>query len=35
MLKGRAWFPFEGTVMLGMVVLFLGAAVRRFRTRLE
>jgi ABC-2 type transport system permease protein len=35
MLKGRAWFPFEAAVMLGMVVLFLGAAVRRFRTRLE
>jgi ABC-2 type transport system permease protein len=34
LLKGRAWFPVEGGVMLGMVVFFLGVAVLRFRTRL-
>jgi ABC-2 type transport system permease protein len=35
MLKGRAWFPLEAGVMAGMVVVFLAAAVSRFRTRLE
>ncbi len=35
MLKGRMWFPVQGGVMLGMAVLLLGMAGRRFRTRLE
>ena len=35
MLKGRAWFPVEGGVMVGMGVLLMSLAVARFRTRLE
>jgi len=35
MLKGEAWFPFQGGVLAGMALLMLGLAVRRFGTRLD
>jgi len=35
MLKGQAWFPLEGGVLVGMILLSLGVAVKRFRGRLE
>jgi ABC-2 type transport system permease protein len=35
MLKGRAWFPFHGGVMMGMGAILMIMAVRRFGTRLE
>ncbi len=35
MLKGRAWFPFQGGVMVGMGAVLMMMAVRRFGTRLE
>jgi len=34
-LKGRAWYPFQGAVMLGMAFLIMALAVRRFAARLE
>ena len=35
MLKGVSWFPVEGGVMLLMAVLFIVAASKRFRMRIE
>jgi ABC-2 type transport system permease protein len=35
MLKGQSWFPLEGGVMLIMVALLLGLAIKRFKGRLE
>jgi ABC-2 type transport system permease protein len=35
MLKGRAWFPFEGGIMAGMALFLLLMAVKRFGTTME
>ena len=35
LLKGRAWFPFEGGIMAGMALLLLALAVKRFGTTVE
>ncbi len=35
MLVGRNWFPLEGGVMLGMTIVLLITAVKRFKSRLE
>jgi len=35
MLTGRAWFPLEGGVMLGMAILVLTLAIRKFGTRID
>lgn len=35
MLAGRAWYPFEGGVMLLMAVGFMALAVKRFKSRLD
>ena len=35
MLKGEAWFPLQGGVMLGMAAVLMAMAGRRFGTRLE
>ncbi len=35
MLKGDAWFPFQGAVMIGMCAVLLILSVKKFKSRLE